>query len=365
MFREQAVRSAGRNEAQLGHQHTGMKAGQQRISSSLVQFLLQCIILTCSRSSKCAPVINMEYQNAAKLEEEMWSRYSCNGTEKRRAQACIKDGEKLSIWLRRQMRSKAYEALACYADKAAVKYYVKTTLPDMKTATTFGVFTKEKLNDLLHHPLPPEYAMKATHGSNMSLLITHNHVYSGNKGVLYPSQKVSRGGLINLAKRFTSTCFRCKRQAQYRLAIRAVIVEEFIGMDYPTDYKVYVFNGTVFGFDVRFARVVDEQRGSLQMKTIRISNNGETELNSAQISKHFKFLSNFPPDISLQQILRDAKVLGEGFRFVRVDFYYVNNTVYFGELTMSPMAGSRHLDSWFRKPVIRHLGLCEPESESI
>jgi len=61
--------------------------------------------------------------------------------------------------------------------------------------------------------------------------------------------------------------------------------------------------------------VVDEQLGSLQMKTIRISNNGETELNSAQISKHFKFLSKFPPDISLQQILRDAKVLAEGFRF--------------------------------------------------
>lgn len=254
MLPKQAVRSAGRNEAQFGHQHTGMKVRHQRISSSLVQFLLQCIILFFSLSRKCAPGINMEYQNAAKLEEEMWSQYSCNGTEKRRAQACIKDGEKLSIWLRRQMRSKAYKALAGYADKAAVKYYVRTTLPDTKTATRFGVFTKEKVHDLLHHPLPPEYAMKAIHGSNMSLLVTHNHVYSGNKGVLYPSPKVSRGALINLAKQFTSTCFRCKRQAQYRLAIQAVIVEEFIGMDYPTDYKVYVFNGTVFGFDVRFAR---------------------------------------------------------------------------------------------------------------
>lgn len=77
-------------------------------------------------------------------------------------------------------------------------------------------------------------------------------------------------------------------------------MEQFLGTDFTTDLKLCIFNGLVFGFDVRFARAADEDLGVLQMKATRILNNGETELNSAQISKHLRFPPNFPPEIVLQ-----------------------------------------------------------------
>lgn len=359
MARASTQRSGGKKTGSVRLDPNLFGGTTPTVGTSVVQLLVQCMLLLNVRSSVCAHVHEVNNNSAAKLEEQMWSRYSCNGTERSRAQECIKDGEKLSIWLRRQMRSQAYEKLACYADKAAVKHYVKAALPQLKTATTLGVFTEDKVRDLLQHSLPPQYVMKATHGSNMSLVVTRNHVYGGNKGVLHPSQKVDREDLVRIARQFMGICFRCKRQAQYRTVIRAVIIEEFIGTKFPIDYKVYVFNRVVYGFDVRFARVLDEGIGKLQMKTIRIVSGGEKELGSDQISKHFKFLQEFPPDVGIQQILGSAKVLAEGFRFVRIDFYYVNNTVYFGELTMSPLAGSRHLNSWFRDGVTRHIGVCE------
>ena len=34
-----------------------------------------------------------------------------------------------------------------------------------------------------------------------------------------------------------------------------------------------------------------------------------------------------------------SKVLSEGFKFVRVDFYEIGDAVYVGELTFTPMSG--------------------------
>jgi hypothetical protein len=34
-----------------------------------------------------------------------------------------------------------------------------------------------------------------------------------------------------------------------------------------------------------------------------------------------------------------ARLLSKGFRFIRVDLYEINRTVYFGELTITPTGG--------------------------
>jgi hypothetical protein len=38
-------------------------------------------------------------------------------------------------------------------------------------------------------------------------------------------------------------------------------------------------------------------------------------------------------------MIKLAKILAEGFPFVRVDFYYVNDRIIFGELTFFPLSG--------------------------
>ena len=47
----------------------------------------------------------------------------------------------------------------------------------------------------------------------------------------------------------------------------------------------------------------------------------------------------FPKPKGLKEMIEIAKILSEDFPFVRVDLYYVNNKVYFGELTFFPWSG--------------------------
>lgn len=356
-----AMKRPGLMSGKVGHRtsHSDAKQNRIRMGCSLVASFCFFFLLyyTPSLGTKVSMDGSKE-RNGTDPEQWRWMQYSCNGTERRKAQGCIKKGETFSIWLRRQMRNVAYEDLACYIDKAAVKYYVKAMVPGLRTAATIGLFTTENVKDLSHQPLPSRYVLKATHGSNMTLLVTDDHVYAGNKGALHTSPNITGQDLLDLAKKFMGMCFRCKRQAQYRRVMRGVIVEEILGKDYAADYKVFVFGGAIFGFDVRFVNVVDGENGEVRMKSARMVSNGQTELDARDICKHFRFARKFPPEDSVRQILETAKLLADGFRFVRVDFYYVDNTVYFGELTLSPLAGSRHLDTWFRASVTSCLGVC-------
>jgi len=45
----------------------------------------------------------------------------------------------------------------------------------------------------------------------------------------------------------------------------------------------------------------------------------------------------------MKEMVALAEILSTGFSFVRVDFYYANNTVYFGEMTFTPANGRKRL----------------------
>ena len=45
-----------------------------------------------------------------------------------------------------------------------------------------------------------------------------------------------------------------------------------------------------------------------------------------------------------EKMLEYATILSKGFPFVRVDLIYVNNRIYFGEMTFYPLAGLLPLD---------------------
>ena len=42
----------------------------------------------------------------------------------------------------------------------------------------------------------------------------------------------------------------------------------------------------------------------------------------------------------LDKMIRFAKLLSAQFEFVRIDFYYVNQNIYFGEFTFTPSGGN-------------------------
>jgi len=113
----------------------------------------------------------------------------------------------------------------------------------------------------------------------------------------------------------------------YRDIPRGLLVEPFIGPDgqLPIDYKLYVFAGKVACIQVHLER---ERRHRWML-----------------FDRQWRRLSSPTRDAdparpgSLARMIEAAEILGQGFDFVRVDFYEIAGTPRFGEMTFYPGSG--------------------------
>lgn len=98
------------------------------------------------------------------------------------------------------------------------------------------------------------------------------------------------------------------------------------------DYKFFCFNGRVAFMKVDFDRFVNHHAN--------------------YYDRNFKFLDfgedSYPPlkeriiqrPANFKKMIELAEKISNNIRFVRVDFYEVNNRVYFGEITFFPDSGT-------------------------
>ena len=101
----------------------------------------------------------------------------------------------------------------------------------------------------------------------------------------------------------------------------------------PKDYKVFCFNGCAKYIMVCIGREKgDHPQYYFLNEKWELENINETTLKAPN-----DFYIEKPR--CLEQLLRYAEKLSRPFPFVRVDFYVINEKVYFGELTFTPSAG--------------------------
>lgn len=112
-----------------------------------------------------------------------------------------------------------------------------------------------------------------------------------------------------------------------------LLVEPLIGegATLPIDYKVFVFGG-----QARFVQV-HVGRGSGNHRWI-VFDLDWRRVSPASVD------ADPPPPASLAAMLRAAERLGEGFSFVRADFYDVAGRARFGELTFYPGSGLERVE---------------------
>ncbi len=109
----------------------------------------------------------------------------------------------------------------------------------------------------------------------------------------------------------------------------------------PYDYKVYCFNGIAKYIMVCVGREASVGREKERPKFYFYDRNWKL----ARIDKDTQ---NAPKDFSipmpacLEKMLSDAEKLAQPFPFVRVDFFVVEERLFFGELTFTP---DRNLDT--------------------
>lgn len=113
-----------------------------------------------------------------------------------------------------------------------------------------------------------------------------------------------------------------------------ILIEPFLGdpTELPIDYKFFVFHGKVHFIQVDVGRQKDHRRffysRDWQKQPFTI--------------KHPLEDGEFTRPHSLPVMLAAVESIARGFDFVRMDFYEINHTPLFGEITFSPGSGLQH-----------------------
>lgn len=241
----------------------------------------------------------------------------------------IKMGNKLNLknpitysekiqWLKLYDRKNNYIVMV---DKYEAKKYVANKIGEEYIIPTIGVYNSLEEIDFNH--LPNQFVMKCTHDSG-GLIICRN------------KQRLN----INQVKKKINSYLRRNyfyfgREWPYKNVTPRIIIEQYLEEENTLDlkdYKFYCFNGTP-----KYLYVSEglENHQTAKMEFF------DMNFNSAPFMREdYRSFDKKPQrPIHFEQMKKLAKILSQGIPFIRVDFYEVNNRIYFGELTFSPCSG--------------------------
>lgn len=224
--------------------------------------------------------------------------------------------EKLQ-WLKLYDRNPQYTMLS---DKYCVREYIKKTIGEEYLIPLLGVWDNAK--DIDFTTLPNEFVLKCNHDSG-SVIICHN------------KEKLNIDKTITtLNKSLHKQYFWKSREYNYK-NIKPRILAEKLMVDLESnelrDYKYFCFNGEPIFVQVDIGRFSNHIRNFYDM-----------EWNFIQVSYGCRNDENVIIKKPKQhdQMIYLAKILSKGRPHVRVDFYVVNEKVFFGELTFHHGGGA-------------------------
>lgn len=230
----------------------------------------------------------------------------------------LKNPTSYSEKLLKQLISDDGKANARLADKVEARGFVAERIGDEYLVPL--VLVTERANVIASATLPESVVVKASVGSGMVELIPNTS--QANWQRLVPT----------FAGWLRRDYGRRHRERVYSHFPPRLLVEEMLdsgGEGPPADYKVYVFGGKAQLIQYISGRGTDT----------RLSTYFPDGTPMPSVTKGFP--SHYEPpalEADLEAIVAISEKLAEGLTFVRVDLYWVNNRVYFGEMTFYPGA---------------------------
>lgn len=212
------------------------------------------------------------------------------------------------------------EKYTILADKYKVRDYVKEKIGEKYLIKLLGVY--ERPEDIDYDKLPNKFVLKCNHDSGSVIICKDKSTFN--------KKEATRKLKFFLKRSF----YYSTREWHYKDIKPLIICEEFLCLkngNIPEDYKIYVFNRkdkTEVFIQVEEDRFGDHRRG--------VYDEQWNLLPLERVLKNPKY--NRKPN-NLKQMIFLSKELSKEFEFVRVDFYEIENKLYFGELTFTPAAG--------------------------
>ena len=236
--------------------------------------------------------------------------------------------EKLN-WLKLYDHNPLYTTLV---DKYAVKSWVAERIGEQYIIPTLGVW--DSFDEIDFDKLPNQFVLKTTHGGgNVGVVVCSNIE-------LFDRDAARR----KLERSMKISGYEKHREWPYKNVKRRIVAEELL-VDPNNisliDYKVHVFNGTP-----KFILVCKGREN----KTTMTDDFFDTDWNLMRCNRpgHQKSETPIPKPEKLSEMLDLSIKLAENIPFVRVDFYIVNNQIFFGEMTFFPAGGVKPFipESW-------------------
>lgn len=207
------------------------------------------------------------------------------------------------------------------ADKLKVKEFARRITGDNLGVPTLKVWNSSDEVDF--DGLPERFVLKCNHGSGMNIIVRDKNT-------------VNIEDVRSQLRKWMSQDFAFKVgfESHYHWIERKVFAEELISIEnteYIPDYKFICFNGRP-----EYMQIISDRNNKK-----RRLNYYDMDMQKCTISR-IDFPANYnEEDILPTQFIKMKKYaerLSNGFKFVRVDFYEVNNRIYLGELTFTPGA---------------------------
>lgn len=223
--------------------------------------------------------------------------------------------EKLQ-WLKLHYRK---DLLTQCVDKYAVRDFVKNRVGSEILIPLYGVY--DRVEDIDITALPQSFVLKVNHGCGQNILCRDKDALDW---------KQSRRQLRRWMGR---NYYYYGREWAYKNIVPKIVCEEYLGEDDgpPQDFKLFCFDGVPEFLEVHSDRFGDHNKNLYDMDwNVLDFRRGKTRI-GPQIAER---------PLHLDRIVDCATRLSRGFPFVRVDLYYVDDKVYFGEMTFYPSNGT-------------------------
>jgi hypothetical protein len=221
--------------------------------------------------------------------------------------------EKINVM---KINNAAFE-VSKFVDKYEVRDYISKKIGDKYLVDIYGVY--DYFDQDVFNSLPEQFIIKGVHGVSMNYICKNK------------SDKDFEFLNKNINKWLNRNAYYVSREKQYKNIKPKYIVEKLM-LDAedksPDDYKFHCFNGKVEFVSIASSRF-DENYSFTNYdasgKILPFAYNGPTNENIKQID--------------LSPFVDVVEKLASDFKFVRVDLYYFQNEIKFGELTFTPFNG--------------------------
>jgi hypothetical protein len=208
--------------------------------------------------------------------------------------------------------------LTVTADKYEVRSYLKSVLGE-KEAEKYLIplyYITRNPENIPFDKLPDSFVIKPNHGSRMHLIV-HN------------KSELITGDVIDQCKEWLKVHFGLfSHEWAYKHIKRKIIIEKLLlseNNELPCDYRFFCFHG-----ECRFIRASHNRFSDSEESTYLDINWNPLPVHNPgyEISE-----VGFERPSKLAEMINLAEKLSKAFDSVRVDLYYIDEMIYFGELT--------------------------------